>query len=1564
MKKLLDMYKSLPREMKMLIAIAGLGTPIGVIYFLRAQLGLSTMMIIVLGVALVAVIGLIAFVVPWLFGSSRRKRRQRMEADLVGGAESGPMSMDHRAAIKTNNDKLFTAIKKLREKRISVYDLPWYMVIGAPSCGKTVLVNKAGLEFPLGKPEGYQLGTLNYNWWFTEEAIFLDMAGRLCDPREDSDYREWQGFLKTIGAGRTGFPVNGVICCVSAEHLLMDPPERQEQDATTMLTRLRDLQNQLGVTFATYLVVTKCDLIPGFMQFFGQAETDIRFRNQIFGWSRPGSIEEPFDPEQFGGAFDQVYERLLEWRLRRLHDADLKDSDLGMAYRFPEEFRELRDPLLTYARTLFPRIKNPRVIKNLLFRGFYLTSATQEGQLILKHLRERDPDAARHFPPLETLFPDKRPHFVKDLLLDKVFPEEGLVFRNEKEVARSRKLARVLTVSMVALAVVMTALLGVSAWQFKKIIGGPRVDAKAAPEAALKDDDAQALALIPKLASHATSLRASVWPNLLSLGVGAGRPVEDLTEIHLRLFEESALQLRLETVAEGLRDGKIVLDGADGGIELSHYVDSLAGYLTWYECGSDGGAGEKVGNESFTQLSALTADLALEDAEQARQKEIDGCAPEYFAAIAQRDWPNPAARLRALQPDAAQTIETAVTRLHEFLQRTYVQLSAQHPDPTIAEWMRIADQCRTIQNRYGDLLAAGEQEIETLEDLEQFRRRFADSFAELDKANQACRWRPGLPAGATRLPRLREALMSVRDRLRRMVATLDGACAQCAGTEGASASRRLVAGLLQGGAAQRPGLDELLWSQLRSAQLTQREYFAGCYEPEEFARCVREVFEQYHHILQLRDIAETGSVESLAVTGDVQAVVGLLAGIRDTLGTLASDSDELPSLQQWLSGYKSIREGWQATRQQEIPSFEDPQAWERERLTALNESYLSLVQRGRVTSYLLGIKRRLDQNVNEEWGAAQLAAKWREPLPSMYNIPIPLGEAPALAAHEPSAAAPPEDDDLPSLPDLPAQQTAPPTELPVPVAPANTAGAPARIPLCATPAFLVARADECASLLFVFEAFKRGMYFARAGSQPLNEECADLLRSCWQQYCEKYAREWRTAYGEIELTDLQRLLDRSNNWQEFAGQFGAGGDSQGLTVRKARDDALDALGTLLRATRWALHERRGAPGNHYPAVIATYQRALSEQFGPGGFAAKGAASARANEPWTEMTDRLGQEWDRWCREIEKTASLRRDFETRRAVQLPEIDWEGVERIRSEYALEDETRIAAVLGSFQDQARGLLNRELTTLYCDLQQKHLEPWTPAEVQAGWPYLQGETAGGSLKTVELGRFVDFLEEAGRATLLFEPLERGFQAGDATAEARRVFARACQEWRDFLRLQSGNPSALEVRVKSAPFSLKAYPEVQDTAQNYYRTLCLEIGLASNDSRDLCFDTTPIESGMQLDTKWNWTTPREMRWRLVDGLRSAEDPNFMYPNVDGGVLGDPSPLALCALLQSRGRPDEAGTWTLVFWTDLRERLAEIGRSDARGFVNEQHSRVGAALSFDLGRKMPRPIQPLQPAGD
>jgi type VI secretion system protein ImpL len=97
------------------------------------------------------------------------------------------------------------AVASLKGKRRgghTLYDLPWYIIIGAPGSGKTTALVNSGLHFPIEQRSGRGAlrgvgGTRNCDWWFTDEAVFLDTAGRYTTQDSDasSDSAGWTEFL-------------------------------------------------------------------------------------------------------------------------------------------------------------------------------------------------------------------------------------------------------------------------------------------------------------------------------------------------------------------------------------------------------------------------------------------------------------------------------------------------------------------------------------------------------------------------------------------------------------------------------------------------------------------------------------------------------------------------------------------------------------------------------------------------------------------------------------------------------------------------------------------------------------------------------------------------------------------------------------------------------------------------------------------------------------------------------------------------------------------------------------------------------------------------------------------------------------------------------------------------------------------------------------------------------------------------------------------------------------------------------------------------------------------------
>ncbi len=1585
MKKLLALFKSLPREVRMLIAMAGLGTPLGAMYVLKRFLfpGWSMFMVILVVAGTVGVICLVGFVIAKIFGRGAKKRQRKMAADLADEGAGGPTGMDVRASIKANNEKFFTAIKDMNKNLgLSVYDLPWYIVLGDSGCGKTKLINEGGLTFSTGKPEGYQLGTLNYNWWFTEDAVFVDMAGRLCNPQDDADRKEWEAFLNTVGRGRKGYPVNGALVCVSADHLLEDSPEKVEQDANTMLERLRDLQAKLGVTFATYLLVTKCDKILGFMQFFDRAERDITFKNQIFGWSKEGNYNELYDPEMFGGEFGDLYSRLNELRLRRLND-EADEIDLGLAYSYPEEFRELKAPLQTYIRTLFPMIRNPRAIKNLLFRGIYFTSATQEGALILKHLSERlGSDVGSQFAPLD-LYPNKRPHFIKDLLFRKVFPEHGLVFRNEEQAMRKRKMAKVLKWSSAALFVLLVTLLGLSSYKFGSMIGQPRTDASGArPD--IERTSADALLAASALGDDVNILETNrAWARILSLGIGSSKPIIDLNAIRAGMFERELLSEALSYVEQALKTTMLQdpRAGEEARRAANEYMASLEQYVGWFGCAREGKVPKGMDLGQFEILCRVVTDK--EAIMVTKKEQFFSQAAAYFTVLARvEDRKNPAGLLLGSSFDPAGTIRAALLKTHSYL-AGYAELNDTHPDPLVREWLRIRTRCDALETSYTSMLDAAREDPETLEDLQTFRETFVKDYQTFADSVQACRWQGSSEGVHTRIDPLGTAILAQRKLWTDYQASLLAAYSHCEASPDEAVGKALAA--LAGGsdASGLPGLDRTLWASLRQVELTDREYKEAYYDA--FAQVVKEVPARYPHIFALTSGGGTAS-DALQTSPDLSEVGGILKNIHDGLVAAKLDvADDVGTPADWVDELEELLGAEDSDSQIDVASL--PPVWRPDELSELHEAHLDLIILGQGRRLLNTMLAGLDQT--GRWGLAELVPDWNSRMPSVYRIDVPRGDDDQDSERQASK------------PDRSKKNRSKRTRRgrrgqgerrretrKTTVVKSDSIG---QVPACATRPFLNELMEESSNLLYSLGDFDSSYYFRSTDdTQPLNEVCMQELGRAGRVYTREYVRSWADAYESADLSELGRLIDRADDWDTLARMMQRGSGVRGTGGDAVANELQVALTELLEAVpfwSWYLDNVSGRwtsnvdPTDMDWLEVASWMQDAIEKDG-GQALASFAVEAQypkdslegandADAPWSALADGFVERWTALSKAIASNVKLPNKFgNDARKEDTAAIPWNTIQALREEARIDKEYKLTGQLVAFESKAQELLSRALSETLFVMQSRY---FANADAYDGWPYLNESAVGPkSLQTVDFVEFKEFVREVGRAQLVFQPIEESLPHDEPFWMARNNFYEGARNWVGFMGL--GNrvtAEALVVSVEGAdpvtePFGKE---RVHDTAQQYYDAVSLDLALAvvkddepgSDVGRPLRIATlTEKKINRPQNAVWDWSTragKTELSVSLIEG-RKREGSGRSYPNLTR-TFGETSPLALCAYLHRHGIR-YGDKWVTSHSFDLPARFRAAGQAPLISTLDPDKHIVGEKFLFKLERPMPDPIYPLE----
>lgn len=591
-----------------------------------------------------------------------------------------------------------------REHGGSRLSTPWVAMIGPPGSGKTAALAATGGARPLVDP-GAEGDATHGGAWAYDQGIVLDVPGLALDWPGDGEEvsaaadQTWKAFLEAAGTARPSRPVDGVVLTIPADRLI--GPDAMGREALlaagqALHRRLRDMEQWFGLRLPVYLLVSRCDAVPGFCGFWSQVPA--QRRQEMFGWSNPHSVDAAFTPTWLDAAFDDLALSLRGVQMSLAAAVDpgtdpgADHASSGDLVLFPGAFAALRGPVRTLGGLVF---QSTAYREGFFLRGVYFSGAL--------------PDAGGGAPV---------PVLVRHLLTRKALRESGLVRPVTGRWTRRRRTVRRLQVGMAAVAVVMAAALAWRVDDLRRGLGTLRMplaeiaEAHARPVKEVSHDsaggdhwgqDAAATKMLNALADITMGeLDTAIIPTSLfdplqdditafarrgfntlimevieeklhdeivywlhqepppaasdDLAVRAERLVEDVAEAK-RLTDAILLYDRLRAQGNGA-DLRLLVSELFG-ISLSPETDNLPDFLRRALADGDGGtarrfpvgdytkrAGAKIGNSALLALKSLTEASTL--AEEARRLADDLAALSLASRDAARDLGRVRARLDAV----------------------------------------------------------------------------------------------------------------------------------------------------------------------------------------------------------------------------------------------------------------------------------------------------------------------------------------------------------------------------------------------------------------------------------------------------------------------------------------------------------------------------------------------------------------------------------------------------------------------------------------------------------------------------------------------------------------------------------------------------------------------------------------------------------------------------------------------------------------------------------------------------------------------------------------------------
>ncbi|SAK75934.1 putative lipoprotein [Caballeronia pedi] len=421
-----------------------------------------------------------------------RHRNQRLEAEQrKKEASEKDARLRYVHAQERALDHSLETLRSNLTGRDTLYQLPWYLVLGQEGAGKTSFINRSGQSFSLtGVTKAGSRGAssdpelaYDIDWWIGEQAVLIDPPGEIisqsdmaggdtmvanaeaqavdvatsangtasalvasaANPSATSAHGHplppgtqaslWNNLIDWLGRNRSRRPLNGVVLMVDLVTLLNQKASDRKALAILLRSRLTELSSHLGTRPPVYVVLSKFDQLEGFDTFFARLPRSVR--EDIFGFTFTLNSVQDFNAwqEELSGLYDAFIARLNEQIFDALSELAVLVQREAL-FSLARQLDGIRSILFGFLADV---LASDRYATPALPRGVYFSSVYQQGLLSNTFVSA----AAQSYgldAPLMRAQPAGRGmvYFAQQLFQRVIYPEAGLAGDNLKVLATKK----------------------------------------------------------------------------------------------------------------------------------------------------------------------------------------------------------------------------------------------------------------------------------------------------------------------------------------------------------------------------------------------------------------------------------------------------------------------------------------------------------------------------------------------------------------------------------------------------------------------------------------------------------------------------------------------------------------------------------------------------------------------------------------------------------------------------------------------------------------------------------------------------------------------------------------------------------------------------------------------------------------------------------------------------------------------------------------------------------------------------------------------------------------------